>query len=746
MSEIIQAVETEHIEKQPVSEELSEIIKSCSDERVPEPLVDYLVGKRNLPMDTVVDLYNRGQIGYNKHKSKPCVMFKFSDSNDEEDALQYRTMDDSLFPGINEKVKFGKGEKSTGKFFMAGDRLNHKTVVFCESPINAMSIAGTCPNVLAIAIGSAGHTHKIKLLLQHLYSNINIVCFFDNDISGQSATQETANVFDRTVKSIRWQEGTPDGHDSNHLLQAGNPGQIRDMIANAVIVERTNVVELGAVAHDNGWEAPMLFNDTHVDPIPVRYFPPILQNFIKTLSDFTQTSSEIAMALVLATIGAIAGSKFYVVIREGYAEPIIAYMIAVAASGERKTPVFKLCMDPVMNWQKKQLKKYKVNIAKALEANSVYQKKIEKLKQTVKAESTPSEIEKINDDISKTMDLMYQIPVIPRILTEDATPEAFIEQIAKQPSQQLSLFSDEGGVFKVISGLYSNGKSQFDIFLKGYSGAPYTKDRVGKPPVHIDAAHTSVGLTVQPGVMKSVNDIKAFKDTGMIARFKILQAEKRIGKRSPEAPCLDKDAVSAYNETVTSLLDMKWKTKDGQKSLDSFQPGDAIPYEMKFTPEAYELYKRHFTDIESQVCEDGELEYAEDFTGKLPGSTVRLAGMFQLFSEGPLDLKIQQQILQDAIDLNAHFTKHTLAAMNVMQADSETQDAMTMWEWIERQIKAGKRIFSWRQIQQGTKHRINIGHQKIAFQVLIDRYYVRGIIDPVQTRTKTFEVNPELIK
>ena len=91
------------------------------------------------------------------------------------------------------------------------------------------------------------------------------------------------------------------------------------------------------------------------------------------------------------------------------------------------------------------------------------------------------------------------VPMIPRLLVEDITPE-HVATIMSHNHERIGLISDAGGIFEIMAGRYSNGLPNLDIFLKSYSGAAVRVDRGSRPSILLDHPALSIGLSPQPDV------------------------------------------------------------------------------------------------------------------------------------------------------------------------------------------------------------------------------------------------------
>ena len=64
--------------------------------------------------------------------------------------------------------------------------------------------------------------------------------------------------------------------------------------------------------------------------------------------------------------------------------------------------------------------------------------------------------------------------------------------------------STEGGLFETLAGRYSQGVLNIDVYLKGFSGDPLRIDRISRPPQYVPKPVLTLGLTVQPEVIRDI--------------------------------------------------------------------------------------------------------------------------------------------------------------------------------------------------------------------------------------------------
>ena len=146
--------------------------------------------------------------------------------------------------------------------------------------------------------------------------------------------------------------------------------------------------------------------------------------------------------------------------------------------------------------------------------------------------------------------------VPPRLLVDNITPEALVRRMVTH-GERLSMYSDEGGIFKVIGGLYSRGVSDYDLIKKAWDGSPHTVDR-SKSDEFLELQHPLlvVGLTVQPHVVEEVTRNREFRATGLVGRFLWALPVSRVGHRSMTPPEVAPATRAAFSTLLLKLLDL----------------------------------------------------------------------------------------------------------------------------------------------------------------------------------------------
>ena len=109
----------------------------------------------------------------------------------------------------------------------------------------------------------------------------------------------------------------------------------------------------------------------------------------------------------------------------------------------------------------------------------------------------------------------------PRKLFEsDATVQALA--VAMQANCETMAFLEaEGAIFETISGLYTEGAAQVELFLRAYGGEYFSESRITREGVTLEHPIITFGLSVQPEVIFGLRSMikQKLRGRGLFGRF-----------------------------------------------------------------------------------------------------------------------------------------------------------------------------------------------------------------------------------
>jgi putative DNA primase/helicase len=485
------------------------------------------------------------------------------------------------------------------------------------------------------------------------------------------------------------------------------------------------------------WEPVIPFDGIHTPEIPADFLPGWAGAFVREVSACAQTPESFGVMLGYATLAACLQKRFHVSpFDDSYTEPVGVWCVCVMAPGTRKTFVVESLNEPLVQWEHDQVQQLKSKIDESEVTRNVIAKRIEKLQDQAAKKEDPIERAGLIQEICK---LREEMPVqirAPRLFTNDCTPERF-QSLLVENGERMAVLSDEGGIFEVMAGLYSDGKVNLDIFLKSHVGSPVRVDR-GSRSAHLNHPFSTFGLAVQPAIIEDLSQgsKRRFRGTGCLARFLFCLPVSNVGTRNMiHRNVISERIKQQYRDGIKSLLNIPAIMVDGVEQ----------PRTLRLDLGARQSFIAYQQALEKRQGETGDLGAIADWSGKLPGEALRLAGNAHVAEFGPDALVMSRATMERALDLADLLIPHALTAFSIMGADPATVDAKYVAKWL---LKNSKACVKQNDIYRGCHGRIpRVERLSKALEVLIERHVLSDpIAQPTGGRPSIrYLVNPEFL-
>jgi hypothetical protein len=534
-----------------------------------------------------------------------------------------------------------------------------------EKDVHALEDAGH------VATTNPGGAGKWRDEYDQFFAGANVVVVADDDTPGHRHALDVERRLGRVAKTVKVVLPIGGAKDvAQHLGMGHGVKDLRPFVADAAIAE----------AVTDPWEEPLpLGVPGKPPPFPSHRYPPLLDDYCVALSNALQTPVDLPALLVLSVLGAIAGGRCVAEVRPGWREPLNIFTVNALNPGERKTPAHMRAVRPLEIAEKLAMDAMRPLMAEA---------RAQHLRAKALAEKAEMEAGRAPEDASveavhfaaamrQAADEMV-IPPFPRILADDATPESLASLMFEQGGR-LALFSDEGEVFNMMAGRYSTSGPNLGVYLKGHVGSPIRVDRKGRDPEVIQSPALTLGLTIQPEMLHAVAGINGARGRGLLARFLWCMPTRRIGHREIRPVPVDPALEERYVEMVVHLWN---ELKDWTD-----------PAVLVFTTEADDAVSRFEHEMEKRMAEGGDLEHITDWSAKLVGHTVRIAGLLHLatHAHGDWNSPVAASVVDDAVAIARFLIIHALLVFDVMGMDPLLVDARAVANWVTNQTTFSRR-------------------------------------------------------
>jgi replicative DNA helicase len=428
---------------------------------------------------------------------------------------------------------------------------------------------------------------------------------------------------------------------------------------------------------ERGWEPPIPFGVAAGLPeFPMEVLPGWLGDYVAAVATATQTPPDLAGMLALAVLATVAAGAVEVQPRPGWREPLCLFVAVGMDAGARKSSVFTALTRPVAEFERDQAAAALPAITETATLRRIADQAAAHAEAAAGKAPASQQEEARAEAIARAAEAAsLVVPPVPRWLVDDATPEALAGLLAAYG--RIALLSPEGDVFDQMAGRYNqHAGPNLGVYLKGHAGDLLKVDRRGRPPEYVPRPCLTIGLAVQPEVLRGLASRPGFGGRGLLARFLYSLPASLVGRRQPGAPPVPQAVADRYALELQALA----------ASL-TVPAGDGRPTVLTLDPDAGEELLAFEHDLEPRLAADtGDLAHLAGWAAKLAGATCRIAALLHLASHlrDGWAQPIAADTLAGAVQLAGYLVDHARAVFDLMGADPRTEDARWLLDWTTR--------------------------------------------------------------
>ena len=235
-------------------------------------------------------------------------------------------------------------------------------------------------------------------------------------------------------------------------------------------------------------------------------------------------------------------------------EELGLYILAVMPSGDHKSAVLRSVVGPLHKLERERREQASAEVrnrAMRREALEVRKqrlvRKVGELEELEERAAAEIELEKVAGEIDEIGE-----PVTPRLLADDATPEALGGLLAKHG--QIAILAAEASIIDNLIGRYdAKGSANLHLVCHAYTGEHTRVDRRGRDPEQLDRPLLTIALTVQPAVLRALIEHQIARGQGLVGRFAYALPESQLGRRQINPPRAPSDVHAAWERTVRGV-------------------------------------------------------------------------------------------------------------------------------------------------------------------------------------------------
>ena len=361
-------------------------------------------------------------------------------------------------------------------------------------------------------------------------------------------------------------------------------------------------------------------------PFPVDAFPQIIRNAIYEVEQHTQAPQALIAASALGVISLACQNRIDVCRLKNLRGPVSLFLLTLAESGERKSTVDKLLMEPLYQLEENLFEKYTHDLTVWRNDEAIFNIEKKSLMSKLK-----SEIRRNKDHLATNEKLKVLLashpksPVRFKQIFNDATPAAIKDYLCGY-WRSVGIMSDEAGT--IFNGYTLN---ELPFINKMWDGAMFPVERKSEPEKLIRDARMTLSLMVQPDIFKGYIKRKGdmAKGIGFFARCLICQPGSTQGNRQITSPVVSTEYLPIFHQRLMKIVN---------ESIAGNNENDRLC--LRFTVEAEKRWIAFSNNVEYEMGILGRLSNFKDYASKMAENMARIAALLHHFNgdEGDISL------------------------------------------------------------------------------------------------------------
>ena len=387
-------------------------------------------------------------------------------------------------------------------------------------------------------------------------------------------------------------------------------------------------------------------NEAVLPKFPHEQFSDWLQDYCCELAEETQTPVEMACMLGLACCATALAKKVVVNPWGNWFEPVNLYVAVALPPGERKSAVVKAMTAPLKKWSKDRGVAMRTEVLKS----NMERRRLEQEVRSFEARAVKADEPQRGILLEKAVEAgqaLVELPLIsaPRLLVDDITTEGLVK-VAHANKGRVAVLTSEGTIFSIMNGRYQHNVN-YEVFLSGHTGEDWKVDRKNSEPLHVDDLTITLGVVVQPQVIRDLFDMPGAVEKGLFARFLYCFPTSKMGQRITRPTAMKAETKDAFFAGIQSLLE---------------SPLPDQPQTLVLNESAAEKFKGYSEQLEVDLKIGGSLYALRDWGGKLAGAVLRIAGILHLAKQVELSPNsnniISRETIEEAIEIGRFLGPH----------------------------------------------------------------------------------------
>jgi len=642
---------------------------------------------------------------------------------------------------IGVRRRFTNGQKGSLKgsqtgLFIPADLSNSGPLLLCEGTTDT----ATALDLGFDAIGRPNCNSKVEMTVNAAKNRTEVVIIGDNDAIGKAGAKKLADVFLQNSSKVKI------------VYPPETIKDLRQWIASGLTAEQlqAEITQAKTVVHslkaESQWELPAPLGQFDLPTFPLEAFPQrlcVLCELCAAVAESYQVPVDMPAMLVLSVGGASLAKKVVVHVQGDHWEPVNLFAVVALPPANRKSGVFRAVAQPLTYFEQQEVERLAPIIKQNRNQRMILEESLKHARSQAAKAKKPEERERHMERTNEILDELNGLEVLtsPQYIGDDATPES-VALLLSDNDGRFALLSPEGDIFDLMAGRYSNNNAaNIGVYLRGHAGDEIRINRASRDfvPRYVHHPALTIGVAVQPDVLRGLTLKKGFRGRGLLGRFLYSIPPSLLGHRKIHVRPVDPGLSQAYQDLILAALRL-------EHAIDT--QGNLCPHTLIVSKDALVELDRFSVEIEKQLGPNGEFAAMGDWAGKLVGAVCRIAGIFHglmtATSGCPAESQIDTETMLGAIAIGEYLIPHAKAAFFEMGADPAIDSARKILDWVfSEQLSEFARRDAFNALRGAIQ---KVTELDDPLQMLVNHGYIREVLvehkGPGRKPSTKYEVNP----
>lgn len=545
--------------------------------------------------------------------------------------------------GDGEK-RFLLGGRVTGTYHAIGAP---KGIVYvAEGYATAASVYEATGQAVACAF-NAGNLAPVAKVLRAKFPEARIIIAGDHDVSdtGQTAAMNAAQAVNGEVAI------PADPGDWNDVHAARGIEAVRE----GLDARKTPRVE----------PEPLRRPLPPAEPYPLDALGDVLGAAAQRMRDTVQAPDALCGQSVLAA-ASLAVQAHADVLVDGRREPLSLWAVTIAESGERKSAVDRIALEPHREHERAALAEYK-------HARKLFELDAQAFEAASRAASRGKDPDAIRAALGK-LGAAPEPPVKPIWIVGTPTIEG-LHKLYKFGQPSLGLFHDDAAEFLAGHAMSDDNRAKSAAGLSRlWDSGEFDRIRAADGAEKFFGRRLAMHLLMQPVIAERILSDDVMTGQGFLARTLLAWPSSTIGTRRYAEIDVSADPVlERYRRTMRELLERPPR-------MVPETTNELEPRALTLSPSAKRRWIAVHDAIESDMSDGGEYASIRAWASKAPSQTLRIAGVLTLVSD-PDASQIEAEEIDRAATLVLFALGEAVRIVGTAAVPVEIRNAEALLAW-----------------------------------------------------------------